>query len=401
MSTLSAGRFRFAPVLTAVVITVLLLWLIGKTADIFLLLFLGVLISLYLGAIADFVSRRSGMSRNMALWIAVLWTLLAVVGLFWLLVPPVVQQTRSLITILPDYLGEWERGIERFIARFPELAPLWQPGEHRVLQAVYEQVSGYFSDLVPKFFSTLHVVIEVFSVGIMALYLSLNPALYRELLIGFFPPVHRDLVRNVLGDLANQLRAWIVGQLLAMLILGALTALGLYLLQVPYWLTFGVFTGAVAVVPFFGTLVSTILPALFVLGGPGIWGTGAFTHSLLVALLGVVVHVFEGNIVAPKIMERQVHLPPVLTIMSVLIMGKLLGPVGLLVAVPTVAVVMVVVRRILINRIYEGAGFRRTVRDSALVVRVPATDGGVLVHPSPVPDILAGADGDGQREAAA
>src|SRR5205814_6131157 len=139
--------------------------------------------------------------------------------------------------------------------------------------------------------------------------------------IALFPPIHRDLVRDVLADLATTLRAYIVGQLLTMAILGALTAIGLSLLQVPYALTFGVFTGAVAIVPFFGTLVSTTLPALFVLGGQGIGGFGPGTHALTVILLGTVVHLIEGNLVMPLITAKQVELPPVLTILSVLVIG--------------------------------------------------------------------------------
>src|SRR5215212_5146127 len=117
----------------------------------------------------------------------------------------------------------------------------------------------------------------------------MHPGVYREYVIALFPPVHRDLVRNVLGDLSRTLRAWIVGQLVAMLILGVLTAIGLKILGVPYWLTFGVFTGLAAIVPFFGSLVSTLLPALFVVGGEG--GT---TRALLVILLGVIIHIIEG-----------------------------------------------------------------------------------------------------------
>jgi predicted PurR-regulated permease PerM len=160
-----------------------------------------------------------------------------------------------------------------------------------------------------------------------------------------------------------------------MLVLAAMTAIGLYLLNVPYWLTFGVFTGAVAVVPFFGTLLSTLLPAAFVLALPD-----GGTRALLVVALGVVIHLIEGNFVAPLIASRRVEIPPVLSIMSVLIIGKLLGPVGLLVAVPTVAALMVVVRRILVHRVYEGQGFRRATRDRPLVLRVPPPDGdGVLL----------------------
>jgi predicted PurR-regulated permease PerM len=219
----------------------------------------------------------------------------------------------------------------------------------------------------------------------MSIYLALHPSLYREWMIALFPPIHRDLVRDVLGDLSETLRSWIVGQLTAMLVLALLTALGLYLLGVPYWLTFGVFTGAVAIVPFFGTLVSTLLPAAFVLALPD-----GGRRALFVIILGVVIHLIEGNLVAPLITARRVELPPVLSIMAVLIVGQLLGPVGLLVAVPTLAIVMVVVRRILINRIYEGQGFRRTTRDRPLVLRVPPADGeGVLVAPAPRVDLIA------------
>ena len=391
VSALPAGRFRFGSVLAATIITILLLLLFARTADVFLLLFVAVLFSLYLGSVTDLLHRRTGIPRRYAMLIGLLGTFAAIAGLFWLLVPPTIQQTQALVQVLPAYVVNWERGIERFVASVPGLSGIWQPGQHRVLLAVYEQVSGYFNDLVPKVFSLFHVAINIFSVLIMGVYLTLQPGLYRQWLIALFPPVHRDLVRDVLSDLKTQLRSWIVGQLVAMLILAVLTAIGLYLLKVPYWLTFGIFTGAVAIVPFFGSPVSTVLPALFVLGGDG-----GLPHALLVALLGVVIHVVEANIILPHIMARQVHLPPVLTLMSVLIMGKLLGPTGLVVAVPTLVLVMVIVQRILINRIYEGHGFRRVVRDAAFVVRAPAPEGGIIMAASEPPDILAAAE-DHQR----
>ena len=81
-------------------------------------------------------------------------------------------------------------------------------------------------------------------------------------------------------------------------------------------------------------------------------------------------------------------MPPVLTITSVLVVGKLLGPLGLVVALPTLVTVMVIVRRILINRIYEGKGFRKSTRDRIFVLRVPVPDGGVLVPAAPAPDLI-------------
>ncbi len=374
---------RLAQILTAVVATVLLLWLFGITAQVFILLFIAVILSLYLGAVTDFLEAKARIPRNTAFFLALLGSLAALAGLFWLLVPPVLEQTRSLITVLPQYIANWEKGIDTFARRFPALREMWKPGEHRVLLAVYDQVSSSAESIVPKLFGIVNAVIEIFAVGVMAIYLTLQPGVYREWLIALFPPIHRDLIRDLLGDLGTTLRAYIVGQLFAMAVLAAFTATGLWLLGVPYWLTFGVFTGLVAIIPFFGTLLSTVLPALFVLSGPG-----GGTRAMLVIGLGVVVHVFEGNVVAPLVMSQKIDLPPVLTIMAVLIMGKILGPMGLIVALPTLAVIMVIVRRILINRIYEGKGFRKRTRDKTFVLRVPVPDGGVRVLDPPILDII-------------
>ena len=216
----------------------------------------------------------------------------------------------------------------------------------------------------------------------MSIYLALQPGVYRERIIALFPPRHRDLVRDILHDVADSLRAYIIGQLTTMAVLAAPTALGMYALGVPYWLAFGVFTGAVAIVPFFGTLLSTLLPAAFVLTTPH-----GGSRALLVVGLGVVVHIIEGNFVSPLVMSRKVELPPILTIMAVLVMGRLLGPLGLVIAVPTLAAVMVIIRRILINRIYEGKGFRKAARERRMVLRVPVPNGGVLLPEGPPADI--------------
>jgi predicted PurR-regulated permease PerM len=378
-----APRARVAPILTGVILTLLLLWMLGATADIFLLLFIAVIISLYLGAVRDLLVEKAHVPPKLAFFLSVLGSAAALLGLFAILLPPVVEQTRALIVVMPRYIEAWETGIDHFVARFPAMRDVWKPGEHPLIGAVYEQVAGQAQLLVPRVFSLVHVMIDCFAVGVMSIYLALQPGVYREWLIALFPPIHRDLVRDVLRDLADALRAYIVGQLLAMTVLAALTAAGLYILGVPYWLTFGIFTGLVAVVPFFGTLVSTTLPALFVLGGPD-----GGTRALYVLLLGVVIHLIEGNLVSPLVMSKKIDMPPVLTITSVLVIGKLLGPLGLVVALPVLVTVMVVVRRILINRIYEGKGFRKSTRDRIFVLRVPVPDGGVIVPTMLPPDLI-------------
>jgi predicted PurR-regulated permease PerM len=383
-ATVAGGRVKVAPILAGAILTFLLLWMLGVTAHVFLLLFIAIIISLYLGAVRDVLVERAHLHPKLAFFISVVGTGAALLGLFAILLPPVVEQTRSLIVVMPNYIEAWETGIDHFVARFPAMRDVWKPGEHPLIAAVYNQLSDQAQVVVPRVLSFVQFLIDCFAVIVMSIYLALQPGTYREWLIALFPPIHRDLVRDVLRDLADALRAYIVGQLLTMTVLAALTAAGLYILDVPYWLTFGVFTGLVAVVPFFGTLLSTTLPALFVLGGPG-----GGTRAAYVLLLGVVIHLIEGNLVSPLVMSKKIDMPPVLTITSVLVIGTLLGPLGLIVALPTLVTVMVVVRRILINRIYEGQGFRKSTRDRIFVLRVPVPDGGVIAPSGLAPDLIA------------
>lgn len=372
-------RVRFAPILTATVLTILLLLLVRTAAEVLVLLFIGILLSMYLRALTGWIERRLRIPEPFSYVTALASSIAAVIGLVFILVPPVIHQTQQLLTVLPNYIAGWETALDGMLSKYPGLRDVVGSGDNRILQIIYDRGRETFGDVVPRAIGLVHGAINVFAVGVMGIYLSLHPTLYREWLIALFPPIHRDLVRDVLGDLGATLRSWIVGMLIGMFVLAFFTALGLYLLQVPFWLPFGIFTGLVAIVPFFGTLVSTVIPALFVLNGVGIWGFGPFGHSVLVVLLGTVIHLIESNVVLPLVMSKKVDLPPVLSIVSVLIMGKLLGPMGLIIAVPTLAVVMVIVRRILITRIYEGQGFRRTARERPLLLRVPAPGGGVLV----------------------
>jgi predicted PurR-regulated permease PerM len=385
VSTVTAApRQRFAPLLFGTIVAGALLWLVVKAANIFLLLFIAVLLSLFLRAVADVFETRLRVPAPLALLTAVLITLGALVGLVTLLVPPFAEQTRALALELPRYIAGLESQLAKLGERIPPLREYLATENHKALTVVYEQASVQLETLLPKVFGLLHLAIDGFALMVMSLYLARRPADYREWLIALFPPTQREMVRDVLLEIARDLRAWITGQLLGMVILAVLTAIGLALLDVPYWLTFGIFTGAVAIVPFFGTLVSTVLPAVFVLASDGDpW------HVVSVIILGTVIHLIESNLVLPLITQNQVKLPPVLSIMAVLIFGQLLGPVGLVVAVPLLVVLTVIVRRVLVNRIYQGAADRSLPVDRPMILRVPAPQGGVTIPSGKAPDLIA------------
>lgn len=336
------------PTLAGVFITIALLWLARGIAPLLLLFFLSVLLAVYLNALTSFLTGRTRLGPRWAFAVALFLSLLLLYGIGALLVPPLVEQTRQLIARLPELAKGWQLRLGLLVQRFPALAPYVGPERQaEMITAAVAEGEQFVGGLLPKVFDVVDGFIKLVSVLVMGIYLALHPRTYEGMVVAVTAPRYRAAARDVLAALAETLRAWTISQLIAMTVLGALTSLGLWLLGVPYGLTFGIFTGLAAIVPFFGTLVSTMVPALFVLGGDG-----GVSKALLVLLLGVFVHLIEGNVIAPLIMERGVKLPPVFSIMAVLIVGKLLGPVGLLVAVPMLAVVMVLFRKILIDRVY-------------------------------------------------
>lgn len=353
----------------ALFVGVLAVWFAVRVVDVLLLVLVAVLIAVFLSAVTDFLGRRFAVGRGLGLGIASLGTTAAVLTLGALFVPPVVIQTRALILGLPQTLASLQGLLDHLGRQYPVLGgPLLADPQTGVLAGVLGDVSDYLRGaIVPYLRAGGRLFLDVAAVVVMSIYLAHSPLLYRDGVLALVTPRYRPLAARITVDMAATLRAWVTGQLLAMAIFAALTALGLWVLGVPYWLAFGLFAGLAALVPFFGTVVSTILPALFVLG------SGSWLQVSAVLALGVVVHFVGSNLIVPWIMARTVAIPPVLTIAGVLVMGTLLGPVGLVVAVPIIAMILVLVRHILHGELYgEGPTFQPAVLRASRGRRPPA-----------------------------
>lgn len=334
-----------------------------RLAGLFLLLFISLLIAVYLAALTDLAVRRIRLPRPLVLVLAVLGTLAALAGVVALVAPPVTEQTQDLIAAVPRYLAGLDATVAGWTRRLPFLgrAGLGSPETGIVATLLQEAIAFARRGILPTAAATGLVLIEGVAVVVMALYLAVQPTLYQEGLLALVPPRERSFARAIARDVVATLRSWVGAQLLAMVVLALLTGLGLWLLRVPYWLAFAMFTGVVALVPFFGTLFSTVLPALLVLPERGLVG------ALAVASIGVVVHLIEANLVGPLIMRHRVALPPVLTILSVLVAAELAGLPGMLVAVPALATVIVLVRHLLLHRAYGEHGGETVVLPPAVL----------------------------------
>jgi len=144
------------------------------------------------------------------------------------------------------------------------------------------------------------------------------------------------LCREILGSLARYVR----GQLLIVLIMSALYTTGFFFLRVPLWWLAGSLCGLFHLVPLAGTLVAAVIPVGFqLLGGGGFW------DIIRVLVLIAVVQLLETFYLTPKILGRELQLHPLVVILAVLGGALLAGPVGALLAVPVVAVGLLVWRK--------------------------------------------------------
>jgi len=338
---------RTAPLVLVLLAAAVLLFL-WRIAELVLIAFIAALISVYLGGFTDILCRRLRFPRGPGLVLALLLTLAALGGIGVLLGAAVAQQTQDLIAAVPRYLTALDQQLRNLASSYPLLRRTGIASvETGLITSALTELAGFVRRGVFVYATaTGKVLIDTVAVIVMALYFALRPTLYRDGLVQLVPPRFRTVAREVLDDLADSLRAWVGAQLLAMVVLAVLTGIGLWLLDVPYWLAFAIFTGVAVMVPFFGTIVSTLLPALLVLGERG---PLAF---LAVASIGVVVHLVEANVVHPVIMQHRVALPPVLTILSVLVGAKVGGLLGMLVAVPALATLVVLLRHVLIFQLY-------------------------------------------------
>lgn len=186
------------------------------------------------------------------------------------------------------------------------------------------------------------LLLQAIGAVVMALYMVSNPRPLVNGVLALFPADRRGRVEELLSLIRDRVSGWIIGQLAAMVLIFLLTWIGLAALDVEYAFTFAVLTGFLEIVPFFGPILATIPPTLAAFADSP-------TKALVVVVIYIAIHQIEAHIVAPMVMARSVQLHPVVVILAVLAMGDLLGLAGVILAVPTAAVVTVLLEELYVK----------------------------------------------------
>jgi predicted PurR-regulated permease PerM len=166
---------------------------------------------------------------------------------------------------------------------------------------------------------------------VLTLMLLVNPQPYRRAFIRFFPAFYRQRVDEILSCCAEGLGAWTVGALIEMVFIGALTGIGLWILQVPLALAHAVLAGLLNFIPNIGPTLSVFLPmAIAFLDAP--WKAAA------VLVLYIVIQNIESYWLTPTVMAHQVALLPAITLTAQIFFASFFGALGLLMALPLAVV---------------------------------------------------------------
>ncbi len=323
---------------------VVVVWTLYLARDALLIIYISGLLAMGLSPLVHAIEHQRVVpvgTRRLPKWLAILGVYLVIVGVLTvvglLVIPPLVTQARDLWMELPALL---ERG-QSFLVRYGLLdRPI-------TLEEAVRRAPTPSGDAVGAVaMAATRVVAGVFAFAtilVLTFYLLIEGDLISDGFVRLFPPADRPRVQNVAMKISAKVSAWLNGQLILAGTIGVTAAGGLYWLGVPYFYVLGLISALGEMIPVVGPILSSV-PAVIV----------GFTVSpqtgLFVLIFFFAQQQFENHLLAPKVMERQVGVSAVTVIVALFLGGTLLGILGAVLAVPSAAILQVVVQELLDER---------------------------------------------------
>ncbi|MBK6264261.1 AI-2E family transporter [Marivirga sp. S37H4] len=314
---------------------ILVLLLFGIAFKVLLLILAGVLLASFFRGIASFIHKYTHISLGWSTLISVLLVIGLIVLTSFFIAPQISDQVNQLTQQLPQAIDDTRQQMEsssigrKIIDQIPDDPVKWM-----------QEKSGMLKKSFGVFASTFGVLADMYIILFIGLFMMAQPEPYQHGIIKLVPISRRGRAEEVLEKLGATLKKWIAGKLFSMLVVAVLTTVGLYILGVPLALSLGIIAGILSFIPNFGPIIA-LVPAVLIgfMEGPG--------TALYVALLYIGVQALESNIITPLVQKQMVYLPPAMILISQVLLGILVGGLGLILATPIIAIVMV-----LINMLY-------------------------------------------------
>jgi predicted PurR-regulated permease PerM len=324
----------------------------AQLATLVLVVLIVVIIALPLSAFASALERR-GVPRGIGATLGLVLGFAIVGGLIAAIVPVFSHEINHFAASLPGIVDSLRHRLGRLTGTSP--THIGQQAQHFV-ERYTQHPSKLLGPLASVGTTVVGAVGAVVVVLLTALYTAIRPEPLIQGVLRLFPPARRAHARQVLSRLNDAYVGWLRGLVIGMVLLGGLTYLGLRLVGLGFAAFFAVFTAVAMIVPYFGALASSIPPILYAL-------TISPSKAVLVAAIYVAAHQFEGNVIQPLVVARNVNLHPALVAVGVVAVDRLFGFVGLIVAVPILATVVILVEELWVKPVERRSA--RVLRDGS------------------------------------
>ena len=301
-----------------------------------LLLWVSVLVAVLLTPIVDWISRWSIKGRHpgpgFSLLIFFFGIAIALGLFFWLAFPPIVRDARGLSQQLPDHVQRWLNWAHQHL-------PMTARLDQNDLKRYAELLIGGIGDV---FRNVTNGMVKFVTVILLAAYFILDGQASFEWMMALFPREQQPRLRATLERGGSRMRRWLGGQGLLMLAQGVTALLAYWLLHVRYFYVLGLLAAIFNIIPVLGPVLTLVAAGL-------VAALDGFGKVLGVTIFYLVYHNLENAFLNPRIMKSRVHLPAVTIIISLVIGEAVAGIVGVLIAVPTAALISEIVREYLIK----------------------------------------------------
>ncbi|HUF65850.1 MAG TPA: AI-2E family transporter [Gemmatimonadaceae bacterium] len=204
-------------------------------------------------------------------------------------------------------------------------------------ERVLEQLGGATRYFLPVLSSTVAVFAGILLVIFLSIYVAINPGTYRRGLMFMVPARSRERAGIIIHAVTVMMRRWLVTQLIAMVVIGAVTTVVLLFLQVRAAVPLGILAGLLEFVPTIGPILSAI-PAI------AMGFVDSPEKALYVTIAYILIQFVENQVLIPILMNEGIDLPPALTIVAQALMAIAFGFLGLVVAVPLLAAILVSIK---------------------------------------------------------
>ncbi len=317
---------------TGIVCLAIIAILILRVAfNILLMALAGVLIAVYFHGLADLITRKIKMSRKLALAISIIVTILLFSFICWFVGSRVQHQVAELSNTLPQTI----KLVQSKISKTP------------VGEKIIEYTSGNNSqklfDTATTFFSTSFGIIgDLYIILFLGIFFTADPSLYKNGIVFLFPAEKKSTGRIILKEIETALKGWLKSILISIVLISILVAVGLSIAGLPGTTVLGLITGVLEIIPNFGPVIAMIPGILLGL-------TISTKTAVIVALIYIACQTIVGNIVVPLLQKKMINIPPALTLLIQLIMGTLSGLMGIILAVPLLAIIIIVVNELYVK----------------------------------------------------